>query len=187
MVTHDETSGTIPNVSLADELAYRYPPPNAFHRAIQTVASSRPGAWLFSRLLAPTDRLLSRVSKDRVSLPAVMARLPVLVLTTTGRKSGQPRHTHLIAVPFRDTLALLGTNFGQPSTPAWVLNLEAEPRATVAHGGTSRPVHARAATDAERAEILTNSATVYGGYLKYQQRITGRRLRIFVLEPLPTN
>lgn len=173
-------------MGLADELAYHYQPPNAFHRAMQAIASSRPGAWLFSQLLAPTDRLLSRMSKDRVSLPAVMARLPVLVLTTTGRRSGERRQTHLIAVPFQDTLALLGTNFGQASTPSWVLNLEADPRAAVTHGGTTREVAARSATDTERAQILAQSTRFYGGYLKYQQRITGRRLRIFVLDPLPS-
>jgi deazaflavin-dependent oxidoreductase (nitroreductase family) len=48
-------------------------------------------------------------------------------VTTTGRRSGLRRTTHLIAVPYGDTLALLGTNFGQPATPAWALNLEADP------------------------------------------------------------
>ena len=172
-------------MGLAVELSYEYPRPNAFHRGMQAIASTRPGAWFFSKALAPTDRILSRLSKGRVSVPASMARLPVLVLTSTGRKTGQPRQTHLIAVPFQDTLALLGTNFGQASTPAWVLNVEAEPRATVTHRGVTREIVARPATDSERAEVLANSASVYGGYAKYQERITGRRLRIFVLEPSP--
>lgn len=97
-------------------------------------------------------------------------------------KTGQPRRTQLIALPLDDTLALLGTNFGQPKTPTWVLNLEAEPRASVDHRGITRDVVARPATEAERAEVMTNSAAVYGGYLKYQQRIPGRRVRMFVLE-----
>lgn len=169
-------------MGLATELSYSYRPPNVFHRAMQALASTRPGAWFFSKTLAPMDRVLSRLGNGNITVPAFMARLPVLVLTTTGRKSGQPRQTHLIAVPFLDTLALLGTNFGQPSTPAWVRNLEAEPRAAVTHRGITRDVVARPATDQERTQILANSATVYGGYAKYQQRITGRELRIFVLE-----
>ena len=103
--------------------------------------------------------------------------------TTTGRKSGLPRTSHLIAVPYDGTLALLGTNFGQPATPAWVLNLEANPRATVTHSGRTREVVARLATEQEQAGVLAASAQVYGGYLKYQQRITDRRLRIFLLDP----
>jgi deazaflavin-dependent oxidoreductase (nitroreductase family) len=174
-------------VGLASELSYEYARPNVFHRAMQAIAATRPGAWFFSKTLARLDRVLSKLSKGRITVPAFMARLPVLVLTSTGRKTGQPRRTHLIAVPFLDTLALLGTNFGQASTPDWVLNLEAEPRAAVTHRGITREVVARPATDAERVQILANSATAYGGYVKYQQRITHRRVRIFVLEPRPAD
>jgi deazaflavin-dependent oxidoreductase (nitroreductase family) len=170
-------------MGLAAELHYHHQRPNAFRRTMQAVAGTRPGAWLFSQILAPTDRLLARFTGGRASLPQLLAGLPVLVLTSIGRRSGQPRATHLISVPIGDTLALLGTNFGQTSTPAWVLNLEADPRASVTHQQVTRAVVARPATEAESAEVLANSARVYGGYLKYQQRITGRRLRIFVLEP----
>lgn len=170
-------------MGLAADLSYVYTPPNPVQRAMQRFGSTRPGAWFFSKTLAHTDRVLSRLSSGRLTVPAVMARLPVLVLTTTGRKTGHPRQTHLIAVPYRDTLAVLGTNFGQPSTPAWVLNLEADPRATVTHRGVSRTVVARRATDAEERDILAQSSAFYGGYAKYQQRITGRSLRVFVLEP----
>ncbi|HET6877378.1 MAG TPA: nitroreductase family deazaflavin-dependent oxidoreductase [Jatrophihabitans sp.] len=170
-------------MGLAAELEYTYRRPNFFHRTMQAFAETRFGAWFFAKTLARMDRVLAKLTHDRVTVPAVMARLPVLVLTSTGRKSGQLRETHLIAVPFRDTLALLGTNFGQPKTPAWVLNLEDEPRAKVAHHGITRDVVARPADATERAQILADSPRYYGGYVKYQQRITGRTVRIFVLEP----
>jgi deazaflavin-dependent oxidoreductase (nitroreductase family) len=170
-------------VGLAEDLGYRHSRANAGQRAVQSFASTRPGAWIFSQTLRHIDRLVARVSGGRTSAPALLAGLPVLELTTTGRRSGLRRTTHLIAVPYGDTLALLATNFGGPTTPAWALNLEADPRATVTHRGISREVTARAATPEERAAVLEGSADVYGGYLKYQQRITGRRLRIFVIEP----
>jgi deazaflavin-dependent oxidoreductase (nitroreductase family) len=170
-------------VGLADDLDYRVLDPNPFQRAVQSFASSRPGAWLFSRLLRHLDNLVGRVSGGRTSTPRLLAGIPVLDVTTTGRKSGLPRTSHLIAVPYDDTLALLGTNFGQPATPAWVLNLEADPRATVVHTGRTREVVARLATAQEQAGVLAASSRVYGGYLKYQQRITGRRLRVFLLDP----
>jgi deazaflavin-dependent oxidoreductase (nitroreductase family) len=169
-------------MGLADDLGYRHDRANAFQRSVQAFASTRPGAWVFSKLLRRIDDLVVRASRGRTSAPEVLAGLPVLDLTTTGRKSGQPRTSHLIAVPYEGTLALLGTNFGQSPTPAWALNLEAEPRATVTHHGRSTEVLARPATEAEQEAVLSGSATVYGGYLKYQQRIAGRRLRIFVLE-----
>jgi deazaflavin-dependent oxidoreductase (nitroreductase family) len=169
-------------MGLADDLDYRLVRPNAFQRAMQSFASSRPGAWLFSRILRHLDHVVGRVSRGRTSTPRLLAGIPVLHVTTTGRRSGLPRTSHLIAVPYDETLALLGTNFGQPSTPAWVLNLEANPRATVVHTGHAREVIARPATAQEQAAVLAASTRVYGGYLKYQRRITGRRLRIFVLE-----
>ena len=169
-------------MGLAADLGYRIPRPNLLHRMTQGFASTRPGAWVFAKVLRRLDDVVLRVTRGRTSAPEVLAGLPVLDITTTGRRSGAPRRTHLIAVPYADTIALLGTNFGQRGTPAWVLNLEADPRLTVTHHGTTLPAVARAADQEQRAAVLAGSAAVYGGYLKYQERITGRRLRIFVLE-----
>ena len=155
-------------------------------RAMQAFGSTRFGAWFFSKTLAPIDRLLHRATNGRTTLPAVLAGLPVMMVTTTGRKSGLARATPLISVPIGDDLSLLGTNFGQTSTPAWVLNLEADPHATVEFHGVERRVVARPATAEERDAAWKASAGVYGGYEKYQQRITGRAIRIFVLEPAGT-
>lgn len=168
-------------MGLAADLSYVHRRANPFQRAVQTVTATRPGAWFVSKTLARVDRAVTRRAGQR-TVTEMWAGIPVLKITTTGRKSGQPRSTHLIAIPVRDTLALLGTNFGQTSTPTWVLNLEADPRAKVTHRGVTVDVVARPATEAERAEVLAASAHVYGGYLKYQQRIRTRRLRIFVLE-----
>ena len=170
-------------MGLAADLGYRLKPANPLQRGVQGFASTRPGAWFFARTLHHLDDLVGRLSRGRTSVPELLGGLPVVDVTTTGRRSGLRRRTHLISVPVGDTLALLGTNFGQPSTPAWVLNLEADPHATVTFHGTSREVVARPASEAEVREVLANSAGVYGGYLTYQQRITHRRLRIFVLEP----
>jgi deazaflavin-dependent oxidoreductase (nitroreductase family) len=170
-------------MGLAADLGYHVRSPNLFHRAVHAFASTRPGAWVFSKVLRHLDDLVGRVTGGRSSAPEALAGLPVVDVSTTGRRSGQRRTTHLIAVPYADTLALLGTNFGQPSTPAWALNLEADPHTTVRHHGVTLEAVARPATEAERTGILAASASVYGGYLRYQGRITHRRLRIFVLEP----
>jgi deazaflavin-dependent oxidoreductase (nitroreductase family) len=171
-------------MGLAADLGYHHPRANPLQRGVQVITSTRPGAWLMSRILARADGAVTRLTGGRVSLPRLFAGLPVLVLTSTGRRSGQPRSTHLIALPLGDTIALLGTNFGQGTTPAWVLNLEADPRASVTFDGVTREVVAREATEDERSRILAASRGVYDGYAKYQQRIKGRRLRMFVLEPV---
>ncbi|HEY2879619.1 nitroreductase family deazaflavin-dependent oxidoreductase [Nocardioides sp.] len=170
-------------MGVAADLGYRIGRPTGLQRATQSVASTRAGAWVFSKVLRHLDDLVGRASRGRTSVPELLAGLPVVDVTTTGRRSGLRRTTHLIAVPYGDTLALLGTNFGQPATPAWVLNLEADPRATLRHRGTTLEAVARPATEEERESVLAGSTEVYGGYLTYQARITGRRLRIFLLEP----
>ena len=170
-------------MGVATDLGYRFREPNAAQGLVQKFATTKPGAWMFAHTARHLDDLVGRLSRGRTSAPEILAGLPVVDVTTTGRKSGLPRTSHLIAVPYADTLALLGTNFGQRSTPAWVLNLEADPRASITHHNTTVQVVARPATEAEHAGVLESSAQVYGGYLKYQQRITGRRVRIFLLEP----
>ena len=129
--------------------------------------------------------MVGRVTRGRHSAPGLLTGLAVLDLTTTGRRSGQRRTSHLIATPYDEGLALLGTNFGQESTPAWALNLEADPRATVSYRGTTREVVARPATEAEAEEIFAQAATFYVGYRHYRARIGDRRrIRVFVLEPV---
>ena len=169
-------------MSLSEDLGYVFRRPNAVQRSMQALGSSRPGAWTFAKILPPIDTVVERLTHDRHSLPSLLAGLPVLDVTTTGRKSGLPRTAHLIAVPHDGSLALLVTNFGQTSTPTWVLNLEADPHAQVRYRGTTVDVVARPVTGAEFEQVLARAESLYAGYRKYQTRITGRRLRIFALE-----
>lgn len=169
-------------MGLVTDLSYAITPSNPPQRAVWVVASSRPGAWTVARVLPTLDRLVTRLSSGRTTLVEQLAGLPVLVLTTTGRRSGLARPAQLIAIPIGDDLALIGTNFGQTRTPTWVLNLEADPRATVTHRDVTLEVVARAATGAECEEILRLAGRVYIGYPKYFERVTERRVRVFVLE-----
>jgi deazaflavin-dependent oxidoreductase (nitroreductase family) len=171
-------------MGVAGDLGYAYPPRTRLHRLVQAFAASRVGAWLTPRTLVPMDAFATKVSRGRFSLPVVLAGLPVLTVETRGRRSGLTRSTHLIAVPFQDTLALMGTNFGQPSTPSWVLNLEAHPEARVSYRGATCAVRARPADSVEAQTILATGADLFAGTARYDERIRRtRRLRVFVLEP----
>jgi deazaflavin-dependent oxidoreductase (nitroreductase family) len=171
-------------MGLASDVGYGFPTPTRLHRLVQAFAASRIGAWMTPKTLVPLDKLTTRVSKGRVSLPVVLAGLPVVTLETRGRRSGLTRATHLIAVPFEDTLTLLGTNFGQSATPAWVLNLEAHPEARMTYQGVTVAVRARAANRDEAGKILAAAAVLFPGTARYEDRIRDRRrLRVFVLEP----
>ena len=172
-------------MGLASDLGYHHHTGNPVHRAGRWLGGTRAGAWVFSRTLRHLDSAIARLTRGRHSAPGLLTGLAVLDLTTTGRRSGQRRTSHLIATPYADTVALLGTNFGQESTPAWALNLEADPHATVTYRGTTRDVVARPATPEETDEIFARAAQFYAGYRNYRQRVGGsRRIRVFVLEPV---
>lgn len=168
-------------MGLSDDLGMRLHAPNPAQRLVQTVAATRPGSWLFSRTLPVLDSAAQRVSGR--TLPEVFASIPVVQVTTTGRRSGLPRTSHLVGIPHDDGLAVIGTNFGQGKTPGWVLNLEADPAASVSFRGRSREVLARPATPAERETIMALADSTYSGYSAYRERITSREIRVFVLEP----
>lgn len=176
--------GSFASVNLIDRLGYAIPEPNRLQRLVQSVASSRPGAATLSRVLMPIDKLVGHISGSRTSLPRILAGLPVVALTTVGRRSGRERQVVLVAVPFRDTLTLIGTNWGRPETPNWVFNLEAQPLARIEYGGVSCSVEVRAVVGTDWSRAMEVAAGHYPGYLEYQRRITGRTIRVFSLHPI---
>ncbi|WP_214401611.1 nitroreductase/quinone reductase family protein [Pseudonocardia lacus] len=112
-----------------------------------------PPRWVI-RAVWSLDRGIYRVFKGRAGLPRPRdTRSGKLRLTTTGRRSGQPRS--VIVAYFADgpRLVTLAMNGWDEAEPAWWLNLLADPDATVDLGGEQRPVRARAATGDERARL----------------------------------
>ena len=185
---------------LAPDKAGRLAPPGA-------VASPAPGrfrAWFARRVVQPVassptfarigprmvflDRLLHRLTRGRL----VTSRLFVdsLVLTTTGRRTGQPREAPLACArePGGSWL-VIGSNFGREHHPAWTQNLLADPHATVAYRGRVVAVAATLLEGAERDEAWSRLEQVWPIYDRYEDR-SGRSLRVFrleELEPPPTN
>lgn len=170
-------------MGVLDELDYVLKPANAAQRVTQRIAASGPGAWVFQRTLYPVDKVLYKRTDGRLTVPGLMAGLPVIMLTTTGAKSGEPRSMPLVGIPLGDDLAVIGSNYGQQRTPGWVYNLEADPAATVAYRDRSVEVTARAASAEEADEAFEIAATFYPGYGKYRARASHRTIRVFVLEP----
>lgn len=172
-------------MGVQQELDYQVGSANAVQRAMQRIASTPPAAWVFQRTLSPIDKLLFGWTGGRVTVPGLVAGLPVILLTTTGRTSGEPRTMPLLGVPIGDDLAVIGTNYGQQRTPGWVYNLEADPTADVEYRDRTVTVRARLADDAESDRAFELAAGVYPGYLRY--RVTHRDIRVFVLEPAPAD
>ena len=89
-------------MGVLDELDYVLKPANAAQRLTQRIAASGPGAWLFQRTLYPVDKVLYARTDGRLTVPGLMAGLPVIMLTTTGAKSGEPRSMPLVGIPLGD-------------------------------------------------------------------------------------
>jgi deazaflavin-dependent oxidoreductase (nitroreductase family) len=173
-------------MGLISELHYEVKGANAIQRVTQKVAASGPGAWVFQRTMYPIDKGLYRLTKGRLTVPGLMAGLPVIMLSTTGAKTGKDRTMPLLGIPVGDDIAVIGSNYGQRSTPGWVYNLRAKPEATVAHGSESVEVTARSATEAETERAFEAGAAFYGGFPKYRERAAHRKIEVFVLEPRQT-
>jgi deazaflavin-dependent oxidoreductase (nitroreductase family) len=120
-----------------------------------------------------------RLSNGRIG--GRFARAQVLVLTTTGRNSGEPRSTALLYGEDGDRLVVVGSNTGSDRAPAWALNLAAEPEATVQRGRQRLPIHATEVKGEERARLWNLMNAQYQGFDKYTER-TQREFKVFVLE-----
>lgn len=114
--------------------AYDYAAASAFRRSMRVLVTSRPAAWLSSRLLPGLDRVAYRVVRGRLTFSAWVTRLPVLLLTTNGARTGEPRTARVLDIPDGDGFIIVAANFGQRANPAWYHNLRAHPRVCVAAG-----------------------------------------------------
>ena len=110
--------------------------------------------------------------------------MPVVELTTTGRKSGEPR-TVMLTSPVQegDAIVIVASRGGDDHHPAWYLNLRDHPDVDVAFAGKPKQsMRARVATPAERAALWPRVTAEYKGYANYQTK-TDREIPLVMLEP----
>ena len=107
---------------------------------------------------------------------------PVVLLTTTGRKSGQPRTAPLLYLEDDEDLIVVASQGGMSKDPLWFKNLEANPEAEVEIGQEKRKVRARRATEEEKATLWPQVTKLYAGFDLYQAR-TERNIPVVILSP----
>ncbi|MEX2204969.1 MAG: nitroreductase family deazaflavin-dependent oxidoreductase [Myxococcota bacterium] len=110
-----------------------------------------------------------------------LGALRVLLLTTTGRKSGRPRSAPLVYFEDGERLVIIGSNGGGSSDPLWWQNLKANPEARVQLGADTRRVRARLATPDERARLWPRVKAENPAYAGYERK-TRRQIPVVVLE-----
>ena len=109
--------------------------------------------------------------------------LPTLLLTTTGRKSGEPRALPLIYGEYGDSYIVIASKGGMPTHPVWYLNLEAKPECELQVGAKRVSARARVVEGEERAKIWDQMVGVYPPYTDYQ-KATERKIPVIVLDPV---
>ena len=111
-----------------------------------------------------------------------MGSVRVLLLTTTGRRSGQPRTVPLVYFEDGDRLVVIGSKGGDPRDPLWWENLKATPVAKIQIGSETRRVRARLASPDERERLwprIKQENAFYAGY----ERKTSREIPVVLLRP----
>jgi F420H(2)-dependent quinone reductase len=132
------------------------------------------------RALGKLNVPLYRASRGR--LFGSFGRAPVLLLTTTGRRSGRQRTAPVCYLADGERLVVIGSNVGNVTAPGWSLNLKAHPTCEVQVRGERRDLRARIAEGDERAALWRGMNVQYAGFDDYEQR-TSRDIAVFVLEP----
>ncbi len=121
-----------------------------------------------------------RATRGRVM--GKIGRAPVLLLHSTGRRSGQLRVAPVVYLADGANVVVIGSNAGNRNEPGWSFNLKANPAAHVEIGGEHRDVTARVATGEERERLWKAMNAQYSGFDDYEAR-TSRDIAVFVLEP----
>jgi deazaflavin-dependent oxidoreductase (nitroreductase family) len=132
------------------------------------------------RALGKLNVPVYRVTRGR--LMGKIGRAPVLLLTSIGRRSGQPRTAPVVYLADAERVIVIGSNAGNERAPAWSYNLKANPDAEIEIGAERRQVRARVAESEERAELWSKMNQQYAGFDDYEQR-TSREIAVFVLDP----
>jgi F420H(2)-dependent quinone reductase len=134
-------------------------------------------------MLRATGRLnipIYRLTRGRVM--GTIGKAPVLLLTSTGRRSGELRTAPVVYVAEGDRIIVIGSNAGNLNEPGWSHNLKANPDAEIEIRGQRRKVRARVTDGEERANCWRMMNEQYAGFDDYSER-TSRHIAVFSLDP----
>ena len=154
------------------------------HSLVQKVAASKPGALISSRITAScgSDCFSTVWSKSNIFI--LDRRSAGCHADQPGAKSGLLRTVPLLCIRDENdstSFALIATNWGQKSYPAWYYNLKANPEAVCSIAGKANKYLAHEAQGEEYERFWQYASNTYFGYPLYKQRIAGRRIPIMVM------
>lgn len=136
---------------------------------------------MLMRLMGKLHVGLYRLTSGR--LGGSMRGASILLLTTKGRRTGKRRTTPLLYIKDGDNVVIVASSGGSDRPPAWSLNLQHEPRATVRVKGETREMTAHVAPAEEKGRLWPVLTKMYPSYDSYQKK-TAREIPVILLKPV---
>jgi deazaflavin-dependent oxidoreductase (nitroreductase family) len=137
-------------------------------------------ATVIIRLMTALNVGLYRLTGGR--LGGTLARAPVCLVTTIGKRTGEPRTVALLYVADGDDVVVVASKGGMSHSPAWYHNMMANPDVEVEIGATKRRMRARRASATEKTALWSRLVAMYPAYDSYQARTT-RDIPVVILSP----
>jgi len=135
---------------------------------------------MLQQVMSSTHVFFYKLSGGRIG--GRMHKVPVLLLTTTGRKTGRKRTTPLLYIRDGNRLVIVASNGGRPLDPSWWRNLRHNPIAMVQVKDVKQTIYAQRAVGSEKERLWQMMTSVYPSYDDYQKR-TDREIPVVVLMP----
>jgi len=155
--------------------------PSGMQRAIGVLLGIKPVSTIHRVVAAPIDAPLMRLTRGRVNCGL---GVPIVVLRTTGAKSGAPREVPLAYFTDGDDAILIASNYGQAKHPSWYYNLLRHPECELLAHGRSGRFLARPADGSDHDRLLSLAEGLYSVYGKYTAYTDGvRMIQVMRLTP----
>jgi deazaflavin-dependent oxidoreductase (nitroreductase family) len=162
-------------------MAQRYSPAQ---KLLHKIFSTRATLLFLPHLLYRLDGLFLKLSSNRLTVTQLLSGLPMLMLTTTGAKTGLQRTTPLLYVrdpQNAEKFVLIGSNWGRQGNPAWYFNLKAHPIAICSIDGQSNQYSAQEINGAEYDRFWNYAVETYQGYALYRKIVGERHIPILLM------
>jgi deazaflavin-dependent oxidoreductase (nitroreductase family) len=164
-------------------IEFRQRRPGPLRRIVRKAAEIVPMALIPERVLPRLDREVFRLTRGRTTLSAWVSGLPIVMLTTTGARSGQQRTLPILGLPDGDRLVVIASNFGRQQNPGWYYNLRAHPLAVISWEGSTVEMRARELKGDERQRYLDRTLRAYPWWEEYHRHAAPRQIPVIMLEP----
>jgi deazaflavin-dependent oxidoreductase (nitroreductase family) len=151
-------------------------------KGLDTAATRKIMKWMSAANVWVYRKSNGRIGKTWRVGSALRHGVPVCLLTTTGRRSGQPRTIPLLHLADAQNIVVVASQGGLPENPQWYRNLLADPDVTVQFGTTTRRMRARTATPHERTQLWPRLTALYADFDSYQAW-TDREIPVIICEP----